>query len=266
MSSNILQSSSRTTGDDGADLLTVIDYTGTPVPNGEEVMRRVKRINKTVLLGFSCGKDSIAAWIALRAAGFHVIPYYLYIVPDLEFIEDSLEYFGNFFGERVLRLPHPSLFRMMRNLVFQAPEHCSIMEACQWPEPSYEDLTDLLREDFGLDKTVYNAAGVRAVDSPNRYRAVKKYGPINHKRRAFWPVWDWRKKKLISEFQRARVKLPIDYKWFGRSFDGLDYRFLGILKRESPSDYRKILEWFPLADVEIKRREYAAKTKAAAAV
>jgi hypothetical protein len=42
---------------------------------------------------------------------------------------------------------------------------------------------------------------------------------------------------------------------FGRSFDGLDLRFLVPLKKHRPKDYAKVLEWFPLADLEVFRWE-----------
>ena len=49
---------------------------------------------------------------------------------------------------------------------------------------------------------------------------------------------------------RHRIKLPIDYQWFGRSFDGIDMRFLGPLREHSPKDYQTLLDWFPLADLQ----------------
>jgi hypothetical protein len=52
-----------------------------------------------------------------------------------------------------------------------------------------------------------------------------------------------------------KCKLPIDYHLFGRSFDGMDYRFLKPIKDNFPKDFEKILEWFPLADLEIFRAE-----------
>ena len=47
------------------------------------------------------------------------------------------------------------------------------------------------------------------------------------------------------------MKLGSDYKVFGRSFDGLDLRFLLPIKKHYPRDYQRILELIPLADLEI---------------
>ena len=74
----------------------------------------------------------------------------------------------------------------------------------------------------------------------------------------YMPTWDWSKDKLLDTIERSGISLPVDYLWFGRSFDGLDYRFLGPLKRHAPRDYAKVLEWFPLADIEVWRHEKSA--------
>lgn len=49
------------------------------------------------------------------------------------------------------------------------------------------------------------------------------------------------------------IGLPPDYEWFGRSFDGLDHRFLAPLSEHAPADYQRVLRWFPLADLELAR-------------
>ena len=51
--------------------------------------------------------------------------------------------------------------------------------------------------------------------------------------------------------------LPVDYHMFGRTFDGIDYRFLAPLKKNRPADYQKVLDWFPLAEMEVWRYERA---------
>ena len=45
--------------------------------------------NGCTLLAFSTGKDSIVAWLKLRRYFRKIVPYYLYCVPNLEFIEKT---------------------------------------------------------------------------------------------------------------------------------------------------------------------------------
>ncbi|WP_051386167.1 hypothetical protein [Actinokineospora inagensis] len=209
---------------------------------------------KRVLLGFSRGKDSLAAWLAMREAGITVVPYHLYLVPGLQFVEDSLKFYEDFFGTRIVNLPHPSLYRWLNSFLFQPPERCAIIEAAQFPEPTYEELADLLRNDLDLPRA-WNADGVRAADSPNRRMAMVTHGPVREHLRKVSPVWDWRIADVRAALARHSCPLPPEYDWFGRSFDGLDYRFLKPIKDHAPEDYARILEWFPLADLEIFRRD-----------
>ena len=215
----------------------------------------MRKRTDTVLLAFSRGKDSIAAWLAVREH-FHVVPFYMYMIANLEFEQESIRYYEKFFGTRIIQVPHPSLYRMLRNNVYQPPERTKLIRSFNLPQPNYEDICDLIREDEGLNRRdTYQAVGIRAADSPTRRTAINKYGTINHKAMKFYPVWDWNKARLRSEFYKHKVKLPIDYKWFGRSHDGLDYRFLSKLRQHAPADYNRILEWFPLAHLDIYRRE-----------
>ena len=77
-----------------------------------------------ILLAFSGGKDAIATWIALRGDGFDVMPYHMTLIPGLEFVESGLARYESVFGCKIVRVPHPSFFRWLRNLVYQPPERC----------------------------------------------------------------------------------------------------------------------------------------------
>lgn len=110
-------------------------------------------------------------------------------------------------------------------------------------------------EDKRLDPGMLVADGVRAADSPMRRISIKTHGSISRNRGRYHPVWDWLKADLVNAFRSSGVRLPVDYEMFGRSFDGLDIRFLAPLKRHRPADYRRVLEWFPLADLEVYRQE-----------
>ena len=54
-------------------MTTVIRGQGT----SEEVRQKLHDEGKPVLLAFSCGKDSIATWLALEDAGVEVVPCYM---------------------------------------------------------------------------------------------------------------------------------------------------------------------------------------------
>ncbi len=223
----------------------------------EEVIEQIRSETDTVLLAFSAGKDSIAAWLAIRDK-FKVIPFYRYTIPGLGFIERSLAYYEEFFGTKIIRIQHPSLNRMLNAFVFTPPERCSVIEELDLPSFDYDDQREILCDSLKLKPNQrWIANGTRATDSLQRRTHFKVHGAINRNGRVFYPIWDWRTEGMMNAFKRSKVKMPVDYQLFGRSFDGIDFRFLNPIKDHFPEDYQKILEWFPLAELEIKRYEYA---------
>ncbi len=225
---------------------------------GNEVIAEVRKQTDTILLSFSCGKDAIASWLECRRHFTHIVPYFLYLVPDLEFVEESVQYYERYFGCHIMRLPHPSLYRWLVHGFFQAPSRVPILDAAELPEYDYADIDDLIRIEKKLKPLAYTALGVRSADSPARQVSLKRWGAINHNAGKFYPIHDWNKARLIEVIKTAGVRLPIDYAMFGRSFDGLNYEYLKPIKERFPRDYARILEWFPLVDAEIYRRDRAA--------
>jgi len=232
--------------------------------NSAELCERMAAECDTCILAFSTGKDSIAAWLQLRKYFKRIIPYYCYLIPNLEFVEKSLAYYEDFFGCHIYRLPHKTFYRWLNEFMFQPPKNVLTIEAANLPfEDQYNDIVigDIIRYCEQLPKSAYVANGVRMADSPMRRISIKTHGAINHNQKRFFPVYDWKKADLIAAFDVSGVKLPVDYHIWGRTFDGIDYRFLKPLKDNFPKDYEKVLEWFPLAELEIARREGFDKTK-----
>jgi len=229
--------------------------------SGPETIAAVRAKQQDTILAFSSGKDSIAAWLELRESFENVYPFYLYGVPDLEFVDESLDYYERFFHTKILRYPHPSLHRKLRNFVFQPPENCLVIEQAMrmrmLPKFEYEDVRQSVVDKFDLPEETLYADGVRAADSPIRRLSILKHGSITWSQHKYHPVWDWKKADLVACLQKYGVKLPVDYKLFGRTFDGVDLRFLLPLKKHRPKDYKKVLDFFPLADLEIFRWEKA---------
>lgn len=228
-----------------------------------------KYSNGVCLLSFSVGKDSLVAWLVLRRYFKRIIPFYCYRIPGLRFMEKNIKYYEDFFQTQITQVPHPALYKQLNNLVFQAPENCHAIENVDgglglW-EFEYDDLHRLLFEDFDLPSNVYVATGITTSDNMQRRISLNKNGAINTRRRMFYPIYDFRKQDLIREIEQAGVKLPSDYRIFGRSFDGLYVQFLEPLKEHYPEDYERVLEFFPQAELDILRhkwrREYYANGK-----
>ncbi|GHU75731.1 hypothetical protein AGMMS49992_20270 [Clostridia bacterium] len=212
--------------------------------------------NGNVILAFSTGKDSIVAWLKLKRYFKNIIPYYRYLVPNLDFVEKSLRYYEDWFGTHIMRLPHPSLYRLWNNFVVQAPENLRIIEEAHLMKFTYSDLGKLIRATDPALVNAYQASGVRSADSINRRTSVLKYGSVNHNEMTFMPVFDYKKEDMLRELDAANIALPIDYVWFGRTFDGIDRRFTEPLREFAPKDFEKVRECFPLLEMDILRNEF----------
>ena len=238
------------------------------VTPSQQIREELAASGRPVLLAFSRGKDSIAAWLAMREAGINVVPYHMHRLPDpdqpakglrgLAFIEENLSYFEDWFGTRILRVIHPAWYRQISNFVFQPPGRIAPIDALQLPVPTYEELVAIVREELGLPPDTYACDGVRAADSPQRRVAMASHGPINYNQHKIHIVWDWRKKHIREAIAQSGIKLPVDYELWNRSFDGIDYRFLPGLRDRFPEDWQRLLFWFPMVDLFIFRHDMMA--------
>lgn len=213
--------------------------------------------NGTCLLSFSCGKDSIATWLALRPHFGRVIPVYGYRVPGLKFVADSLAYYSEWFGTPIIEMPHPALYKWLASGWMQPPHRVPAIVALDLPIFTWDDVFTAVREDLGLPPETLVMDGVRAADSIRRRTAMHKTGPVNWKRFQAHPLWDWNVADIRAAISSAGIKLPVDYEWFGRSFDGLWGDFTVPLQRNAPEDWATVCEWFPLLPASIAREQLA---------
>lgn len=213
-----------------------------------------KRTGENILLAFSRGKDSIAAWIALQESGLfkNIIPVYLYLVPDLKFEEESLKYFEDVFQTHIYRLPHPSFYQMMYNNIFQPPGRLwAVFDFFRFLQVDYTTQNNCLKKSLGLPKNTLQANGVRACDTMVRRMALRDHGPFGPDNVKI--IWDWSTREVKDTIARRKIKLPVDYEMFGRSFDGIGYQYAKPIKERFPEDYETMLKWFPLLELDIQR-------------
>ncbi len=228
-------------------------------PRGADLTARVIResgADRRALVSFSCGKDAVAVALAIRD-DMDLYPFYGEIVPGLSFVEEALSYYERklFNGRRIIRAPHKCVNAWLNALSFQTPERIRVIQGAQLEAFDWPDLQDTLKEQLGLPEACFTATGLRAADSVLRRTHFSRSGPINRRKRTWAPVWDWMKGDVIEALRRSGVGLPVDYRLFGRTFDGLEARYLIPIKKHFPADYRRILEVFPLAEASVFQAE-----------
>jgi 3'-phosphoadenosine 5'-phosphosulfate sulfotransferase (PAPS reductase)/FAD synthetase len=227
--------------------------------NSFELNRYVSNLSRrTAWLSFSCGKDSIATWLYMMETGFwdDIIPVFYYYVPGLSFEEEALEYYEKVLGRHIIRIPSPNTLSWMDWGVFQTPQSNLIVK--EYRDYIYEcsfDNTDLWIREQNEQAWAYMATGVRMADGLNRRGVILQNGGHRSNGKKFYPCFDFSDKEVAEIVRAHNVKLPYDYAVWGRTFDGMQYRFLKDLKQALPEDYNKVLELYPLADVVLHRYE-----------
>lgn len=225
---------------------------------GPETIAAIRERTPDVLVSFSRGKDSLATFLGIRDAFERVIPYTYEVVPGLEFVEDSLDYYERKIGQHIWRYPAPGIFRMLNAMVYQPKERLELIPRFDLPDITHDDIQKFACADAGIDyDTAYNAVGMRSKDSVQRAFSIQHNGSINHNRRIFYPIHEWDKDDVMRAVRDAGWLLPVDYRYFSASFDGLYVKFLYPIKLYFPRDFQKICDWFPFAELECLRYESA---------
>lgn len=227
--------------------------TNTGDDRGLAACEALARETDTVVLKFSTGKDSTACWLRLRDFFPHILPIYHYWCPDLTFVERTLCMYEAFFGQTIIRAPHPNFLNFSAQGAYAYPHRQGVLEAYNFDRATYESVTVAVCVDAEVPIDTWAAIGTKAWDSPIRMRMANESGAVNVTRREFQPVLDLRHAEVLAMLTAAHCPLSEDYAVFGRSFDGLQYRYVSKLRTAYPDDYARLLLWFPLLGVEWTR-------------
>lgn len=226
-------------------------------PHDDELMQLTrKKSGENILLGFSRGKDSIAAWIKLRDSKLfkNIYPIHLYLVPHMRFVDDSIKYFEDVFQTHIFQLPHPSFYRLMANNIFQTPDRLwANADFFERMTLDYKEQNEFFKEDVGIPANTLMANGVRAMDTPLRRMGIHRHGPFGEDNVKI--IWNYSTRDVMNVLRDNKIKLPVDYEMFGRSFDGIGIQYTYPIRERFPDDFKLILKWYPFLKLEFFRFE-----------
>lgn len=233
-----------------------VDAQGQPLDSDALIPYVREHYGETLLLSFSGGKDSLALWLHLREH-FEIIPYFLYWLPGLSFVEEALAYYEEWFDAEIVRLPHPLFYNMLRTGAYQEPHVVGTVDWLGLPKFDFADLDAIMCSYCDLDpERTLCAVGFRAADNIDRRNLIIQKGAIGTARRKYYyGVWDWNVEQVATIIKRHGVALPADYRYWGRTIAAFDYQFLKPLRTHFPADYERVRQWFPLIDAEFFRYE-----------
>jgi len=227
-------------------------------PSPELLQQVIGEGVRDLILYMSCGKDSVAMWLWLREAApdLRIWPVYLYTVPGLRSDRENLAYYEDFFGQHIMRFPHPLLYSMLADLVYQPPERVAQLLAIAPVRFGFADIDRAIAASYLDGRPYYAAMGMRMADNLDRRMMMYQNGVLGKKnRRFYYVIWDWNIDHVTTIIAKYRVKLPKAYRFSERTVAAIDYFYMKPFREEYPDDFEKILEWFPLLEVEFFRYE-----------
>ena len=205
----------------------------------------MSKITDEVLVGFSGGKDSVVTMDLCFQYFKRVVPFFMYICPDLEFQERLLKYYESRYNTEIIRLPHMEVSEFFKYGTFRASDY-------NVPIISINEIYTYLRETTGI---WWIAAGERINDSIVRRAMIKNSGSIDMPRGRFYPIAEWNKAEVMQYIKFAKLKLGEDSKQLNFSFKSLEGRELYFVKKYFPQDFERILGLYPYAEAAVLRYE-----------
>ena len=216
--------------------------------------------NKTNVLHFSCGADSVACYLRLREYGIKPILVYHYFIKDLPMVKNYIDWFEKKYNERIYQFPSTLFSKNMDNALYQYPVKArerfrnrigTVLEG-----HTKERFDNFLADTLGGDVVFH--LGLRYTDGIRRYHHLMKHGCSYGNK--FYPIVSFQVKDIQNLLEKYECLLPIDYSLWGLSFESPRAWNINLIKEHCPETYKQILEYFPLVGSE-GLRKYAVLNK-----
>ena len=186
---------------------------------------------------------TFAQMVVLAILLAFVVPFFMYLVPGLEFQEKMLRWYENKYNTEIIRVPHFEVSEFLKYGSFTLYDHDIDIVGIT---DSYE----YIRQQSGIH---WIAAGERCADSIVRNAMIKQSGSIDYKRGRFYPIAYWKKNDVMQYIKHKKLYLSPEQKKLGFSFRSLAGSELAVIKENYPEDYKKILKIYPFAEAGVVR-------------
>lgn len=212
-------------------------------------VRAVAALTDAVIIGVSCGKDSLAVLELCSKHFSRIAAYFMYQIPGMSFQERYLGFLERRYKVQIIRLPHWTLGKRFQSAAYRPQTSLSL--AC--PAIKAPDVREHVRRQTGID---WFATGEKICDSMDRRKWLQGMKGINRPARLLYPIWNWSDAATYGYLKRNAIPLPPDYRLFGQSFGHFRAPILRAIRDEFPNDFAKIKNVFPLIEAVIARDDY----------
>jgi phosphoadenosine phosphosulfate reductase len=210
-----------------------------------EPIKAASRINGSVIVAFSGGKDSVVTLDLCMRYFERVEVFFMYLVPDLSFQEAMLRWAEARYGITIRRVPH---FMLSEWLAMGALRKMDL----NVPMVSVRDIYHHVRLESGV---WWIAAGERQADSVVRRAMMKHSGSIDADRGRIYPVAHFRKADVVTYIKRHKLKVSPEARFLGHSFRSMMPEEMFLVRKFYPQDFEKIRRWFPFVEASVANHE-----------
>jgi hypothetical protein len=227
----------------------------------KEKISYLKKDKKNIfLLHFSCGADSIAAYIRLKDEGIKPILCYQYFLPDIPFIKNYIDYFEKKYNEKIIQTPSTLFYENFDNAFYQNPLLQDRIYEAMGKYELYTRNKKTLKYELGQrfsqngKYNVIHCVGLKYTDGINRFTHLRKNGVLfkDH----LYPVADCKVSDIKQLLDKENLKLPIEYKLWGISFESPRSFNIPLIKEHLPESYKYIKKYCPFIAIEAHRPKY----------
>ncbi|WP_294637412.1 phosphoadenosine phosphosulfate reductase family protein [uncultured Aquabacterium sp.] len=223
---------------------------GVNVENTIADMKRLAKTHDRVCVGFSGGKDSLVCLdLAVRFFS-EVVPFCMYLVPDLDCDRQRTAIAKERYGLDVHFFPHPVSLNYL-----QGGYYCDFLPFLQampevHPWTYYKGMMGRMGCTLMID-------GMKKADGSFRRRKLATETE-EEKRMTFRPLKQWLKWEVLSYLKARDIPLPKSHTntAAGNSGTSLQVQEVLTLHDYYPADYEKVRAIFPYVDAIVARREF----------
>ncbi len=212
-------------------------------------LREAAKSHPRVLVSFSGGKDSsVCLDLALRSGFTEVVPFFMYLVPGLSFIDQRLEEAERRFGVKVIHVPHWANYAYIKEELFcTRPYHLDDL-----PEVKLPELYSMLHLQTGINLIIN---GGKKSDGLWRKRFIWS---VRNKANIMHPIDDWNKWDVYAYLKARNIPVPQESIDMGAKGAGVDLHPDSLLwiYDNHPDDFRKIERVYPYVRAAVYRREW----------
>lgn len=210
-----------------------------------KIIQSIREKTGTAVLFFSAGgKDGIVLLDLLSPRFEKVICYYMYIVEDLEHINKYIYWAENNYPNVEVRKIHHYMLGIIEKNGFFCDEKEDIKTQ------KVGEIEAQIMADTGVP---FAFSGMKGVDGFMKRMRLKMFGNyFTSDKGMVYPLALWTNKEVLQYIENKKLIKPFVYvkNALSQGF-ALNYSTLVYLKENHPSDYKKVINKFPYAEMVI---------------